>query len=142
MLWSGWADCYPTPILRAFSKIDVPKKVFIGPWGHFWPEEALPGPRIDFRHELLKWFDHWLKGKDTGVMQEPPVTLFVRSYKEPQPMMPIDDNGAWRAEMEWPLSRTRSVPLYFGSDGRLDDEPESDNGAWRQASRTRSVPHL
>ena len=126
MLWSGWADCYPTPILRAFSKIDVPKKVFIGPWGHFWPEEALPGPRIDFRHELLKWFDHWLKGKDTGVMQEPPVTLFVRSYKEPQPMMPIDDNGAWRAEMEWPLSRTRSVPLYFGSDGRLDDEPESE----------------
>lgn len=126
MLWSGWADCYPTPILRAFSKLDVPKKVFVGPWGHDWPEGAVPGPRIDFRHELLKWFDRWLKGIETRVTEEPPVTLFVRTYKEPQPMMYIDDNGAWRAEMEWPPARTKSVPMYFGRDGRLDNTPPTE----------------
>lgn len=126
MLWSGWADCYPTPILRAFSKLQVPKKVFVGPWGHDWPEGAVPGPRIDFRRELLKWFDRWLKSIETGVTEEPPVTLFVRTYKEPQPMMYIDDNGVWRAEMEWPPARTQSVPMYFGDGGRLDDKPEAE----------------
>ncbi len=125
MLWSGWADCYPTQILRAFSKLRVPKKVILGPWGHDWPEMAVPGPRIDFRRELLKWFDCWLKGRDTGVMREPPVTLFVKSYKPPQPLMDIDDEGTWRAEMEWPPARTRSVPMYLSDGARLTHTPDA-----------------
>lgn len=125
MLWSGWADCYPTQILRAFSKINVPKKVFLGPWNHDWPEMAIPGPRIEFRHEMLRWFDRWLKGKETGVMDEPPVTLFVRTYSEPHAMMDIDDAGVWRAENEWTLRRTQAVPMYFADDGRLAESPDA-----------------
>jgi len=41
MLWSGWADCYPTPILRAFANLTVPKRAFVGPWNHNWPEMAV-----------------------------------------------------------------------------------------------------
>lgn len=119
MLWSGWADCYPTPILRAFSRLQVPKKVFIGPWGHYWPEEAVPGPRIDFRRELLKWYDRWLKGIDTGVLKEPPVALFVRTYKEPESRMYIHDNGLWRHENEWPPARTQAANLYLAANGKL-----------------------
>ena len=119
MLWSGWADCYPTPILRAFSKIKVPKRVLVGPWGHYWPEEAVPGPRIDGRRELLKWFDQWLKGKDTGVMQEPPVVLWVRKYKEPEERMYIEDAGFWRHEAEWPLARAQSTEMHLHPGGKL-----------------------
>jgi putative CocE/NonD family hydrolase len=87
-LIDGWADWYSTAVLRAFSKLKVPKKVLIGPWGHYYAEEkqALPGPRIDTRLEYLKWFDYWLKGIDTGITDEPPVTIFVRRYQEPAPI--------------------------------------------------------
>ena len=37
---------------------------------------------MDSRYEYLKWFDYWLKDLDTGVMDDPPVTLFIRKYKE------------------------------------------------------------
>jgi predicted acyl esterase len=119
LLWSGWADCYPTPILRAFAKLQVPKKVLIGPWGHWWPGMAVPGPRIDERRELLRWYDQWLKGHDTGVMREPPVTLFVRTYKEPQERMYDEDAGFWRHETEWPPARTEATPFYFAAAGKL-----------------------
>ena len=122
MFWCGWADPYPTPILRAFSRLDVPKKILLGPWGHYWPEEALPGPRIDFRHEMLKWFDQWLKGEETGVMEEPAVTLFVRRYKRPVAHMYLEDAGFWRHEDEWPPSRNQDTPFYFHIDGELSRE--------------------
>lgn len=129
MLWSGWADCYPTSILRAFSKLDVPKKVFVGPWGHYWPEEALPGPRIDFRYEMLKWFDRWLKDVDTGVMEEPPVTVFVRKYKEPAAHMYLEDAGFWRHENEWPPMRNQATPMYLHPDGELSHEDPASEDA-------------
>ncbi len=119
MFWCGWADPYPTPILRAFSKLDVPKKILLGPWGHYWPEEALPGPRIDFRHEMLKWFDQWLKGEDTGVMKKPAVTLFVRRYQRPVAHMYLEDAGFWRHEDEWPPARNLDTPFYFRPGGEL-----------------------
>ena len=119
MFWCGWADPYPTPILRAFSRLNVPKKILLGPWGHYWPEEALPGPRIDFRHEMLKWFDRWLKGEDTGVMEEPAVTLFVRRYKRPVAHMYLEDAGFWRHEDEWPPARNVETPFYFHPGGEL-----------------------
>ena len=119
----GWADWYATPLLKAFSNLNVPKKAWVGPWGHYYPEEkmALPGPRVDSRYEYLKWFDYWLKGMDTGVMDEPPVTLFVRKYKAPAPIY-LEENGFWRNENEWPLARTINTPMYFQPDGGLTPE--------------------
>jgi predicted acyl esterase len=119
MLWSGWADCYPTPILRAFSRINVPKKIYIGPWGHWWPEMAMPGPQIDFRHELLRWYDRWLKDIQNDVMDEPPVTLWVRQWKEPAERMYLEDSGFWRHEKEWPLQRTNYTTMHLSADGKL-----------------------
>ena len=43
----------------------------IGPWEHVWPEEGVPGPAIGFLQEEVRWWDHWLKGIDTGIMDEP-----------------------------------------------------------------------
>ena len=42
--------------------------------------------------EYLKWFDHWLKGIDNGVMDEPPVTVFVRGWQEPS-LLCLEDAG-------------------------------------------------
>jgi putative CocE/NonD family hydrolase len=117
----GWADWYQTAELRAFSRLKVPKRAWIGPWAHYWPENAFPGPRIDGRREYLKWFDHWLKGINNGVMDEPPVTLFIRQYQAPAPMY-MEDKGFWRSEREWPPARSNATAMYLASGGRLTRE--------------------
>jgi len=127
-LWSGWVDWYPTPILRAFTRINVPKKVFLGPGAHYWPDVMIPGPRVDFRRELLRWCDYWLKGIENGVMKEPPVMLFVREWSEPNELMNIDEPGFYRPENEWPLARTDYRPLYLAADGVLSAEAEAPGG--------------
>jgi predicted acyl esterase len=78
--------------LWAFERLKGPKRALVGPWAHYWPEMALPGPRLDARGEYLRWWDHWLKGIDTGMMKEPAVTVFVREYKPPASLY-IEDKG-------------------------------------------------
>ncbi|MGE5524643.1 MAG: CocE/NonD family hydrolase [Rhodospirillaceae bacterium] len=56
------------------------------------------------RRDQLRFFDHWLKGIDNGVMQEPPVKLAIRHGA---------DKFEWRYENEWPLARTQWTRLYF-----------------------------
>ena len=129
---AGWADVYPTALLRAFSKLDVKhKKALVGPWRHIWAEneKAVPGPRIDGRPIMLKWFDYWLKGIDNGVLDEPPVTVFVREYDPPSPVMPIEEPGFWRSELEWPIAREQPTKMYFHPDGKLSrTTPEGSDG--------------
>ena len=124
----GWADWYPTPLLRTFANLTVPKRALIGPWSHLWPGDALPGPRIDWLSESLKWFDYWLKGIDTGVMDEPPVTIFVREFSKPTSLL-IEDAGEFRSEQEWPIARTLQIPYFFQPDGRLENRPAADTAA-------------
>ena len=121
----GWSDWYSTSLLRAFSNVQVPKRALIGPWGHWWPEidRTVPGPRIDGRREYQKWFDYWLKGIDNGVVDEPPVTLFKRTYGKPSAQMQLEEPGFWQAEMDWPVPRTRHTPMYFHPGGELRSEP-------------------
>ena len=124
----GWADWYATPLLRAFCSLGVPKKALIGPWSHMWPDDAIPGPRINGLHECEKWFDQWLKGIDTGVLDEPAVTVFVRTDAQPGPLRVVDE-GFWRSEHEWPPARTAQTAMYLHSHGRLDSEPVTDTEA-------------
>ncbi len=118
----GWADWYHTPLLRTFANLNVPKRALIGPWGHLFPDGGIPSPRIDWLREALKWFDYWLKGIDTGVMREPPVTLFVREYSKPATII-MEDKGKFRCENEWPIARAQDTSMYFGEGGRLLRQP-------------------
>ncbi len=127
LLIEGWADWYATEELRAFQQLNAPKKVLIGPWGHYYAEEkeAFPGPRIDARREYLKWFDHWLKGIDNGVMAEPAVTVFVRGWQAPS-LLCLEDAGMWRNEATWPPERVHPATLYFSAGGTLTDTAGDD----------------
>ena len=135
LLIEGWADWYATEELRAFQRLSAPKKVIIGPWGHYYAEEreALPGPRIDARYEYLKWFDHWLKGVDNGVMHEPPVTVFVRGWQAPS-LLCLEDAGTWRNEAAWPPAHVHPTAKYLSGGGSLADaagDSGSDSYAYR-----------
>lgn len=58
----------------------------------------------DGRNDQLRFFDYWLKGVENGVMDEPPVKLFIRHG---------NGQGAWRHEHEWPLARTRWTKFHL-----------------------------
>jgi hypothetical protein len=69
-------------------------------------------------NECLKWFGYWLKGEPTGVMREPPVTLFIREYSPPATIL-MADRGAFRCENEWPIARCVETPFYFSANRQL-----------------------
>ena len=56
------------------------------------------------KEDQLRFFDHWLKGTDNGIMDEPPIKLAIRKGR---------DEIEWRFENEWPLARTKWTKLYF-----------------------------
>lgn len=115
----GWADWYPTPLLRAFARLNVPKRAMVGPWSHMWPEVAIPGPRIDGLRECERWFRQFLKCEDSGVLDEPPVALFIREYQKPS-VMYIEDKGFFRHEDAWPPTRVCPTAYALHPGGRLD----------------------
>jgi putative CocE/NonD family hydrolase len=120
----GWRDGYTNPPLRLYSKLTVPRKILIGPWQHMLPDIAVPGPRIDYLHEVLRWFDHWCNGADTGILDEPPIVVYMQ-----QPQAPVVDrletDGEWRAEREWPAPGAQERTLFLG-DARVAEEPSPD----------------
>jgi predicted acyl esterase len=83
--------------LRAASKH---KKLRIHAGTHYHPFYSEEG-----RTDQLRFFDHWLKGTDTGIMREPPVKLLIRKGGH--------GNYQWRSENEWPIRRTRWTKFYL-----------------------------
>ena len=58
-----------------------PRKGLIGPWSHAFPQDGEPGPAIGFLQECLRWWDHWLKGIDTGIMDEPVLRAWMQDAR-------------------------------------------------------------
>ena len=84
-----------------FEEIEAPKKLLVC-HGDYVGQEMFIFESLEMRLELLRWYDHWLKGIDTGMMKDPPIKLFVRNSDE-----------GYRAEKEWPLDRTQYTSFYL-----------------------------
>ncbi|MEL6172407.1 MAG: CocE/NonD family hydrolase, partial [Pseudomonadota bacterium] len=67
----GWADGYTNAVFRLLEGLQSPCKGLVGPWAHKYPHFAKPGPAMGFLQECLRWWDYWLKGIETGIMDEP-----------------------------------------------------------------------
>ncbi len=82
----------------------VPQRLVVGPWTHggFGPTEV-----VDFQQMQLAWFDRFLKGIETGITTEPPVTVFVMR------------ENRWRNEADWPIARTEPTRYYLTPEGGL-----------------------
>jgi X-Pro dipeptidyl-peptidase len=94
--------------LPAVQATGVPYKVWLGQWGHNWPaptgnqcraSDGVSACRADWWTEtMVAWFDQFLKGIDTGILDAPAVQV-------------QDDAGVWRHETHWP---PETEPLRFG----------------------------
>jgi hypothetical protein len=119
----GWYDGYRDSLPRMLEHVKgAPVKAMMGAWHHTWPHQPYPGPGMEWRHEAVRWFDHWLKGEDTGIMDEPRFAVFVRDWHPPGPRLE-DAPGRWRYEDGWPIARIRDQVLYPQDDHTLADEP-------------------
>src|SRR5262249_17745307 len=99
----GWTDAYKNAIPRLLERLSVPRKGLIGPWAHGYPHFARPGPQIGFLQEMLRWWDYWLKGIDTGVMDGVMLRAWMAESIKPasrHETLP----GRWVAEASWPPS--------------------------------------
>ncbi len=132
---SGWFDAnFPgTPMnyLSMKQHGGTPEarrpRMVVGPWEHiinrhreaagidFGPEAI-----IDWDGYVLRWFDYHLKGIDNGVLNDPPIHIFVMGRNQ------------WRTAEDWPLPETNFTKFFLHSqgkanssagDGSLDSQP-------------------
>ena len=101
MAVSGWADGYSNAVFRLLANLEVPRKGLIGPWSHKYPHIGVPGPAIGFLQETIRWWDHWLKDSDTGVMDEPMLRVWMQDSVPPSAKYDHRP-GRWVAEPVWP----------------------------------------
>ena len=88
---------------RHWSNVRTQKRLVIG------PPFYLDRPMYQMQYESLRWFDHWLKGINTGIVEEPPVNVFVMGSNE------------WRHSDKWPLPETKWTPFYLHENGLLSE---------------------
>jgi uncharacterized protein len=116
----GWTDGYSNAIPRLLEHLTVPRKGLIGPWAHAYPHVAQPGPQVGFLQEALRWWDHWLKGIETGVMDEPMLRAWMTESVRPAPYHE-ELPGRWIAEPSWPPSGVTAHRLHLTDDGLRND---------------------
>ena len=114
----GWADAYNNSVPRLLASLSGPRKGIIGPWSHHFPEVGVPGPAIGFLQESLRWWDHWLKGRDTGIMDEPMLRVWMQEAVRPATFYK-ERPGRWIAESTWPSPHIEERLYYLNSDGTL-----------------------
>ncbi len=119
---AGWFDRFCLPTFDNYAGLrdagHAPQKIVAGPWPHGIPvqttcDDAFYGPRawVDARALVLRWYDHWLKGEGNGVLDEPPVRVFVQGADE------------WRDLESWPATGSGEVAFHLRAGGRLTSEP-------------------
>ncbi|WP_275286688.1 CocE/NonD family hydrolase [Halomonas elongata] len=127
---SGWADGYCNAVFRLLAGLTVPRKGLVGPWAHKYPHLGVPGPAIGFLQESLRWWDQWLKGHDTGIMDEPMLRVWMQESVPPSARYEMRP-GRWVSEPDWPSPRIveASFRLTAGHDLQPEAPDEEDDDA-------------
>lgn len=120
----GLLDGYRDTLPRLLENMTIPVKGVIGPWNHDYPAYGVPGPNYEWRHEAVCWWDYWLKGRDTGVLEDPSFTVFVRNGHGPDAELKMTP-GHWICE-EWPIKGTRWRKLFPNGNRQLLDQTDKE----------------
>jgi len=112
---SGWADGYSNAVFRLLDNLEVPRRGLIGPWSHKYPHLGVPGPAIGFLQDSLRWWDQWLKAKETGIMDEPMLHAWMQESVPPTTKY-VERPGHWVAEDKWCSERIKEKVFMLTRD--------------------------
>ena len=155
MAVSGWADGYSNAVFRLLSNLSGPRQGLIGPWSHKYPHIGVPGPAIGFLQECLRWWDKWLKGIETGIMDEPMLRAWMLDSMPPSTFY-HQRYGRWISEPAWPSPNIGSLVFKLDKYRLLDEHAEVEEeelclqsplsnglfaGKWCSYSTTPDLPH-
>lgn len=155
MAVSGWADGYSNAVFRLLENLPGPRLGLIGPWSHKYPHLGVPGPAIGFLQECLRWWDRWLKGRETGIMDEPMLRAWMLESMPPSTSY-HQRYGHWVSEHAWPSPDIKSQIYKLAEHRLLEEEavveakalslqsPLSTGlfaGKWCSYSATPDLPH-
>ncbi|HKF07039.1 MAG TPA: CocE/NonD family hydrolase [Candidatus Sulfotelmatobacter sp.] len=133
-LIGGLQDGYRDNVTDLLMKSKAPIKAIVGPWNHSFPNDADFGPRVEWRDQAVRWFDYWLKGRDTGVMGDPRLVIYMQHWHPPDPNLETV-SGEWRREDVWPPVDAKKTTFYLQSNHSL-----SDSAGTTDAHRLKYVP--
>ncbi|MFE2181149.1 CocE/NonD family hydrolase [Streptomyces sp. NPDC059455] len=139
---SGWQDGYKNPVeraVRALGELGRPVSGLLGPWGHKYPFNGYPGPRIDWlRYVVTHWWDRWLKGEhpdpDTSW---PQLTVWLGESREPDRLPDYTEKGKWVAEDHCWADRVQEQAFFLTTNQRMSPHPASVSHAYISASDIR-----
>ena len=115
----GWGDAYKNTVSHLVENLSCPVKGIVGPWVHKYPHFAVPGPRIDFLHEALRWWDHWLKNKNTQVENDPAYTVYLMEGVKPKSSYE-HRKGHWVTFDQWP-NQSSTKTLHINENSTLGE---------------------
>lgn len=121
-LIGGLLDGYRDSMPRMLENMKVPVRAVIGPWNHAWPDNGVPGPNYEWRHEAVRWWDYWLKEKDTGIMDDPSLIIFIREGHGPDAELKMTP-GHWVCE-DWPIPETAWKKFFPSEYRQLKIQPD------------------
>ena len=131
-LQDGYRDNVPDMLMQAKGQV----RAIVGPWNHTFPHDADFGPQIEWRNQAVRWFDHWLKGRDTGVEQDPRLVIYVQHWHPPDPNLK-EVPGEWRREDMWPPKGAKPSTLFLQPNHTL-----SDSIVKRETHKLKYVPSI
>ena len=103
-----WKGTHTEPIYAAHQEIDAD-----GLKTTLTPPKKFERPYHEYTGEMLRWYDHLMKGEDNGIDKEPPVKMYVSGAEH------------WRFEEDVVLDRTEWREYYLRSHDRLLPDPKS-----------------
>lgn len=119
---AGWYDLFTRDSLLWHANLATPRRLHVRPLFH----NGMGNPQadLDFGAEAHRWFDHWLKGINNGIMDEPPIYYYV---------MGAPEESAWRTSEQWPLPNQQMTRFCFaeGRTGSMDSV--NDGFLWAEA---------
>ncbi len=125
-LIGGWFDGYRDSVFRMLAECSqVPVRALVGPWNHAFPHDSTYGPEIEWRADVVRWWDRWLKGDENGIETEPKLSLYVQRSYPPDPVI-LEVPGRWRTEGSWPIEGSKLTTLRLRADGTLGAEARGD----------------
>lgn len=129
---AGWNDIFLQSSLDCFTTLqqkypqgkEHPHKLLIGPWAHlnfsgmigeldYGMNASMASINGEYDHVGLvqRWFDHWLKGIQNGIENDPPIKYLTGG------------NNAWLTDTAWPPPSTINIPYYLRSGNELSVLP-------------------